>query len=193
LPFWLAGAQARPEALRAALAAGATGVQIGTPFAFCRESGLRPDIKRAVLQRARAGEVELRTDPRASPTGMPFKVVSLPGTVSDPAIYAPRTRQCDLGYLRQNYRRPDGTVGYRCPAEDEANFVQKGGSLPDTVDRKCLCNGLMAAIGHAQPRGDGMVEPPIVTAGEDVKELARFLHTATDDYTADEVLNYVQG
>jgi nitronate monooxygenase len=53
LPFWLAGSQATPDALRAAEAAGATGVQIGTAFAFCRESGLTPGIKSAVLQRAR--------------------------------------------------------------------------------------------------------------------------------------------
>ncbi len=192
LPFWLAGSQARPERLRAAMECGATGVQIGTAFAFCRESGLRPDLKRAVLERARAGQVGLRTDPRASPTGMPFKVVSLPGTVSEPAIYDSRMRQCDLGYLRQAYRRDDGTVGYRCPAENPADYVKKGGNLADTVGRKCLCNGLMATIGYAQLRSDGTVEPAIITAGEDVQELGRFLPAGVDDYTADDVLRYVQ-
>jgi len=34
LPFWLAGAYGRPEQLAAALAAGATGIQIGTLFAL---------------------------------------------------------------------------------------------------------------------------------------------------------------
>ncbi|MFE5539248.1 hypothetical protein [Streptomyces sp. NPDC056492] len=35
LPFWLAGGQASPEAVAAARAAGAAGVQIGSAFALC--------------------------------------------------------------------------------------------------------------------------------------------------------------
>jgi nitronate monooxygenase len=43
LPFWLAGGYGSAEKLREALATGATGVQVGTSFAFCVESGLRDD------------------------------------------------------------------------------------------------------------------------------------------------------
>jgi len=193
LPFWLAGSYAHPTQLRAALALGATGVQIGTAFAFCEESGLRPDLKQAALLRGAAGALELRTDPRASPTGMPFKVVDLSGTVSVPAIYEGRTRSCDLGYLRQTYEKPDGSVGYRCPAELEADFIRKGGDPADAVGRKCLCNGLMAAIGLGQSLGADTAEPAIVTAGEDVRDLRRFLSTGGESYGAADVLRFILG
>jgi len=190
LPFWLAGGQATPDALRAAEAAGAAGVQVGTAFAFCRESGLAPEIKAAALARAREGALDLRTDPRASPTGMPFKVVDLPGTVADPAVYAARTRRCDLGYLRDVYAAPDGTLGYRCPAAPAENFAAKGGDIAETVGRKCLCNGLLAAVGLGQRDAHGVSEPPIVTAGDDVRGLARYLAPGANDYGVDDVLRY---
>ena len=191
LHFWLAGSYADPHRLREALALGATGVQIGTAFAFCDESGLTPEIKAATLLRSSNGTVELRTDPRASPTGMPFKVVDLPGTVSVPAVYDERRRNCDLGYLRQSYERPDGTVGFRCPAEPEADFLRKGGELAESVGRKCLCNGLMAAIGLGQSIASGEIEPPIVTAGEDVQDLRRFMKEGKLSYRAVDVLTFM--
>ena len=193
LPFWLAGSYAHPAQLRAALALGATGVQIGTAFAFCAESGLRPELKQAALLQGAAGTLELRTDPRASPTGMPFKVVDLPGTVSVPTVYEQRARSCDLGYLRQPYEKPDGSVGYRCPAEPDADFVRKGGDPADAAGRKCLCNGLMAAIGLGQALGAGLTEPAIVTAGEDVRDLRRFLATGESSYGAADVLRFILG
>lgn len=188
LPFWLAGSHATPEALRAAEAAGASGVQIGTAFAFCRESGLTPEIKSATLQRARQGTLDLRTDPRASPTGMPFKVVDLPGTVADEDIYAQRERRCDIGLLRQPFARADGSIGYRCPAENAEKFAAKGGAAADTVGRKCLCNGLLSAVGLGQRGADNFVEPPIVTAGDDARGLARYLPPGANDYGVDDVL-----
>jgi NAD(P)H-dependent flavin oxidoreductase YrpB (nitropropane dioxygenase family) len=191
LPFWLAGSYAHPDRLCAALALGATGVQIGTAFAFCAESGLRADLKEAALRRSAAGTIELRTDPRASPTGMPFKVVDLPGTVSEPAVYEQRTRACDLGYLRQPYKRPDGSVGYRCPAEPAAEFRRKGGDPADAVGRKCLCNGLLSAIGFGQALGPDHVEPAIVTAGEDIQDLRRFLAGDSFSYHAADVLRFI--
>ena len=48
------------------------------------------------------------------------------------------------------------------------NYVAKGGKIEDTVGRKCLCNALMANIGHAQARKDGTVEPALVTVGDDL-------------------------
>lgn len=97
----------------------------------------------------------MRTDALASPTGFPFKVVQLPGTVSEPATYEARTRICDLGYLRQPYRTADGKVGYRCPAEPIEDYVKKGGKIEDTVGRKCICNGLIATVGMGQVRKGG--------------------------------------
>jgi nitronate monooxygenase len=191
LPFWLAGSYATPERLRAARELGATGVQIGTAFAFCEESGLRADLKRSVLRRRAAGGIELRTDPRASPTGMPFKVAGVEGTLSEPPVYADRVRVCDVGQIRQPYLRADGTVGYRCPAERETDFIRKGGQPNDTPGRKCLCNGLLAAIGLGQALPGGHREPALVTAGEDVAGIHRFLAPGRDTYRAVDVLDRV--
>jgi NAD(P)H-dependent flavin oxidoreductase YrpB (nitropropane dioxygenase family) len=99
-PFWLAGLRGRPGMLREALAAGAAGIQVGTAFAFCRESGLEPALRRAVLDEVAAGRAAVHTDPLASPTGFPFKVVQHAATLSDPAVYAARRRDCILGDLR---------------------------------------------------------------------------------------------
>ncbi len=190
-PFWLAGSCAFPDKLRAARAAGAAGVQIGTAFAFCAESGLAPELKRAVLAQSATGTTTLFTDPRASPTGLPFKVAGVAGTVSEDAVYANRSRVCDLGYLRQLYRRDDGNVGYRCPAEPMDDFVQKGGDPADAEGRKCLCNGLFAAVGLGQVLDRGDAEPALVTAGADVAEIARFVQPGANTYRAADVLRFV--
>lgn len=192
LPFWLAGGQAWPEKYRAALAAGAAGIQVGTPFAFCAESGIAPELKLQAIALSRAGEAHVFTDPVASPTGFPFKVLELPGSLSDAACYEARERICDLGGLRQPYRRPDGTVGYRCGAEPEENYALKGGLPDDTAGRKCLCNGLAATVGIPQVRGNGLIlEPPLVTAGQEVATLARFLRPGADTYSAADVVRTI--
>ena len=100
LPFWLAGSTGSPEALAAALAAGATGIQVGTLFACARESGMEAGLRHRVFEAARRGAAEVRTDARASSTGFPFKVVQLDGTVARPDVYAARPRVCDNGYVR---------------------------------------------------------------------------------------------
>ena len=190
VPFWLAGGTGSPEALATARAAGAAGIQVGTLFAYADESGLTAEYKRSVLEHAARGEVDVMTDPRASPTGYPFKVVRWP---EDPAASGPgRERVCDLGYLRAAYARADGRIGYRCAAEPVAAYVDKGGSEADTVGRRCLCNALMANIGHAQVRGDGRIEPPLLTSGDDLVGIAGFLGGRTS-YTADDVLDFLEG
>jgi len=192
LPFWLAGSYASPEKLAEAQSLGAVGIQVGTAFAFCDESGIEPDYKRRLIQASRAGSARVFTDPAASPTGFPFKVAELAGTLSEPEVFAARERICDLGFLRQPYRQADGSIGYRCAAEPVDDYVRKGGNLADTVGRKCLCNGLMATAGFAQVR-DGIAEPAIVTAGNEVTDLVRLLPNGADRYAAADVLHYLQG
>jgi nitronate monooxygenase len=187
-PFWLAGARGRPGMLEAAKALGATGIQVGTAFAFCRESGLARPLRQAVISRVLAGTAVVHTDPLASPTGFPFKVVQLEGTLSQPELTAPRRRLCDLGYLRELYRRDDGSVGYRCPAEPEAAYRRKGGAEGATRGRKCLCNALVANTGLGQRRPGG-VEPPLLTAGDDLPALRPFAELAGADYAAADVLD----
>ena len=192
LPFWLAGAYARPEKIAEARVLGAAGVQIGTAFAFCEESGITPALKREVLRLCRTEALRVFTDPLASPTGFPFKVLQLVGTLSDEVKYFARERICDLGYLRELCRKPDGSTGYRCAGEPVEDYIRKGGAVADTTGRKCLCNGLMAAIGLGQLRILGP-EDPILTAGDDVMHLARYLPEGRDSYGAADVIRWMLG
>ncbi len=125
LPFWLAGSYAHADRIREAREAGAAGVQIGTAFAFCNESGLAPHLKAQVIALVTSGPPDVFTDPLASPTGFPFKVLPLPGSLTDPLTPARSLRICDLGYLRTAYRTPDGSLGWRCPAEPIDDFIAK--------------------------------------------------------------------
>lgn len=183
LPFWLAGGQATPEALAGAVSEGAAGIQVGTAFAFCEESGLDPDLKAEVISQALAGEVSVFTDPIASPTGFPFKVVTTGAPEPE------RERVCDLGYLRTAYEREDESIGWRCPAEPVDQYVRKGGAIEDTVGRKCLCNALMSNIGLGQVREGGSVEHPILTAGDDLDSIRRFLPEGASSYSAEDVIS----
>lgn len=46
----------------------------------------------------------------------------------------------------------------------------------------------MANIGHSQVRCGRHVEPPLVTAGDDLPEIARFLPAGASSYGAEDVL-----
>jgi NAD(P)H-dependent flavin oxidoreductase YrpB (nitropropane dioxygenase family) len=193
LPFWLGGSYGDATKLAQAIALGAQGIQVGTAFAFCDESGMSPELRIAALRAAREGSVKVVTDPYASPTGFPFKVLQLAGTVSNADEFAARERVCDLGYLRQCYREDDGAVGYRCPGEPLDDYLRKGGNESDTAGRKCVCNGLVSAVGYGQVRHGGEVEPSLVTAGDDASGIHRFLRPGRDSYSADDVLDSLLG
>jgi nitronate monooxygenase len=188
VPFWLAGGYGSPEKMREALGEGAAGVQVGTAFAFSDESGLRPDLKQELVARAASGAVQVFTDPLASPTGFPFKVAQLAGSASERQVYESRTRICDLGFLREAYAKADGSIGYRCSAEPQACYVAKGGKIEETGGRKCLCNALLANIGHAQVRRDGSIEPPLVTLGDDLNMVRRLIRPGRMGYSAEDVV-----
>jgi hypothetical protein len=68
------------------------------------------------------------------------------------------------------------------------DYVKKGGALADTQGRKCLCNGLLANIGLNQVRSDSEEELALMTAGDDVAQVARFLKPGCDTYTAADVV-----
>ena len=189
LPFWIAGGAGTPERLREALQDGAAGVQVGTLFAYCEESGFAPELKQQVIAHAARGDVQVVTDPRASPTGFPFKVVRW---ATDGEDGPPRQRKCDLGYLRESVKRVDGRIDYRCAAEPVEDYVRKGGAIEDTVGRRCLCNALTANIGHAQVRANGVVEPPLLTSGDDLETISTFLGGRTT-YSAADVVDYLLG
>ncbi|MGY8827753.1 MAG: nitronate monooxygenase [Candidatus Latescibacterota bacterium] len=190
-PFWVAGSFAYPGRLREVLALGGQGIQVGTAFAFCEESGLDAEMREEALRQVRDGGLDVYTDPIASPTGFPFKVVQMKGTLAHQEQYSERPRVCNLGYLRTVYRREDGAVDYRCASEPVANYLKKGGKSADTEGRKCLCNALMANVSLPQRRPSGYVEKPLFTAGDDLPEVIRFLGDGKDSYTAADVVEYL--
>jgi nitronate monooxygenase len=188
VPFWLAGGYGSPEKLREALDAGAAGIQVGTAFAYCAESGLRDDFKAAILEMVGQGDARVFTDPLASPTGFPFKVVQLEGSLSQQDEYAARPRICDLGYLREAFRTPEGGIDYRCAAEPVPLYVAKGGREENTTGRKCLCNSLLADIGLPQFRNGSRVEGGLVTSGDDLPQVAGFMPRSGTPYHARDVV-----
>ena len=191
-PFWLAGSYASPQRVLEAMESGATGVQVGTAFAYCDQSGLPAEIRRRVIQLSREGALQVKTDPVASPTGFPFKVVELAGSLSQEEVYAERRRICDLGYLRHAYKTDDGAIGWRCGAEPVDAYLRKGGKQEETCGKKCVCNGLMANIDLGQIRKRDGQEKPLVTSGDDVRDVARFLPSLdAEGYSAVDVVAYL--
>ena len=190
LPFWMAGSYASPDKLEDARQQGAVGIQAGTIFAFCEESGLDGQIKQDFLKQLWEDSVKVVTDPVASPTGFPFKIVQMESDQAD--LTQERNRTCDLGYLRTAYLKPNGILGFRCPSEREDTYVKKGGTREATYGRKCLCNALLANIGVPQRRADGL-EPTLLTAGDDIDVIRQFVPKEKTSYSAQEVIHYLQG
>jgi len=188
LPFWLAGGYGSAEGLRQALDAGAQGIQVGTAFAYADEAGFEATAKQQVIDKVLNNDAEVFTSPTASPTGFPFKVVQLDGSVSDSTVYEQRERLCDVGYLRHLVKNDKCKVTYRCPAEPIAKYVRKGGDVEDTVGRVCLCNQLGAAAGYGNIRPDGYEEPVLITSGDDVVNIGQFVPAGQSSYTAQDVI-----
>ena len=188
LPFWLGGSYGLPGKLADALRLGAAGIQVGTAFAYCNESGIYPEFKKRVIKAVLQNAPRVFTDPAASPTGFPFKVLQMEDSISYPKWYAERERICDLGYLRHLYRKPDGSVGYRCPAEAVEDYLRKGGIIEETQGRKCICNGLAATIGLGQVLSENKSELPLLTTGNEIADIVRFLKPGSDSYSAADVV-----
>jgi NAD(P)H-dependent flavin oxidoreductase YrpB (nitropropane dioxygenase family) len=153
---------------------GAYGIQVGSRFALCEESGLRSDLKGELIRRNARGETEVATDNRLSPTGYPFKCVPLPGTLADPAVRRQRRRICNRGYLLQSHFEtlPDESVKetYVCPAMPAAQYARLGGDPQDLTDRICLCNALLSTAGFFSES-----EAPLVTLGVSGKRVTERL------------------
>lgn len=190
LPFWLAGGYGTRQRYAEALAAGARGVQVGSVFALAEESGLTPALRERLLAEVRAGTLQVRTDPHASPTGFPFKIAELDDTLSDPGVYHARPRSCDLSYLRTPYLDGD-RIRYRCPAEPVQDYVRKGGTAADATAAKCLCNALVADVGLGQTRRDGYHEPALLTLGADLDAIRQLAQLHPAGWSAADVLTWL--
>lgn len=187
LPFWMAGGQDDADAIVNARKLGAVGIQVGTAFAYCSDSGMDPSIRKRVLARSADDPYSVKTEGRGSPTGFPFKTLDLEGTEGGRDASERERQTCVHGYLRNAYRKEDGTLGWRCAAEPVDQYVAKGGKAEDTVDRRCLCNGLLATAGHPQAMKNGGVELPLVTSGT-IPDIDRFIGE-DGDYDANAVID----
>lgn len=191
LPFYLAGSYGTPERLAEALAVGAAGIQVGTLFALADESGIPSPLRKAVISGLANKSLAVATDVSASPTGFPFKVARLPGTLATAEVYHDRQRICDLGYLREVYVTDAGNIGYRCPSEPVEDYVAAGGDPAATEGRVCLCNALTSTVGLAQIRPGFRVEPALVTLGQDTSGLDDLIVRYPDGWTAAQAMSYL--
>lgn len=186
IPFWIAGTYASPERLTLAKEQGAVGIQVGSLFALCEQSGMLPSYRSEIRRRAFRKELSVLSSAKASPTGYPFQVVQMEGTVSDPEAYAARTRVCNIGLLRTPYERPDGAIGYRCSSEPIEHYKKKGGT--PSYEERCLCNGLLSAAGMGN-----LGEPPILTLGKNTEFLSKLMKHENDSYAAADAIAYLRG
>ncbi|KKQ77887.1 MAG: hypothetical protein A3A96_00670 [Candidatus Zambryskibacteria bacterium RIFCSPLOWO2_01_FULL_39_39] len=188
LPFWIGGSYASPEKLKWTLEIGASGIQVGSIFALCEQSGMDNGLRRRIRKLGFEGKLNIRTDIVFSSTGFPFKIVELEGTLSNRNVYEARERRCDQGVLVTLFEREDGSIGSRCPAEPVEKFVPKGGNEKDAVDRGCLCNALISTAGFGDEK-----EPPVVTLGDDVSFLPHLMASGDGFYGAEDAVNYLLG
>lgn len=203
LPFWLAGGYGSREKFQQALALGAQGIQAGSAFAVAEESGMHPEYKHAILAKIRHSRDDdslVRTT-MFSPTGYPFKVVQLEGTLAEEAVYQARKRVCDLGFLQQrgfSQSSPDGSrrLFQRCPAAALDEFVNKRGLPRNAEEKRCLCNGLLSAAGLGQVGfrdGAFYEEPAIVTLGNHVDGIRRLSRNGQTTYWVCDVVDDILG
>lgn len=186
ISFWIAGSFASPEKLAEAQALGAVGIQAGSIFALSEDSGMDPKYRAEMRRIGYRGELMIRTEANASPTGFPFKVPQLSGTISEQAVYEKRVRNCSRKALQFPAMLPDGKIVFRCAAEPIDDYLRKGGRLEDTIGARCLCNGLFAAAGLGDPN-----ELPIFTLGDDVGFLPHLMCNEGDSYYAVDAINWL--
>jgi len=181
-PVYLAGNQASREKYLAARARGAQGVQVGTAFAFCDDSEFEEWLRRKARRMAYNQELEIKTDPLASPTKFLFKVAQIPWTQSEEIVRETRDRACSACALRVPLQKGE-KIAYQCPAGPEQDFKDNGGDPEDLKGKVCLCNALLCAV-------DLVDDIPIVTAGN--TDLVRGLMDGPDgSYTAEDVIRAI--
>lgn len=184
-PFWFAGSWS--EKLEEAKAQGAVGIQGGSVFALSNESGFTEEVKDCLRTKIRNGTLGVTTSAIVSPTGYPFQVVLMEGSLSDPDVYNERIRSCIYGYLVHARRSEKGKILFLCPAEPVDAYVRKGGDIKDTEGRVCLCSGLAAAVGQGRPG-----EPVIITFGKDVEPVKKLIEQSADGrYSAKDAIGFV--
>jgi len=142
--------------LSEALNAGAAGVQVGTPFAYCAESGLDGEIKHKPARRRGRGRCPRDHRSGRLATSFPFKVTVLEDSLSDPRSIAAAAACAISATCAQPIRPPKAASATAVRPSPSPTYLAKGGKEENTVGRKCLCNALMANIGLSQIRAGGL-------------------------------------
>ncbi|MBT3865740.1 nitronate monooxygenase [Candidatus Woesearchaeota archaeon] len=187
-PYWLVGGCS--TSLKKSIDLGATGVQVGTLFATSIESGIKYENKEKMIESILDG-ASVFADPNASPTGYPFQVFPLDGSLSEKDVYGARKRVCDMGGLLEFFEDADGVVRSRCASEPVHLYTGKGGTLESAAYRKCLCQALVSWAGFPTVRKDGSVEPSIATLGRDTSSVRELLEIH-GRYSAADAINLIK-
>jgi NAD(P)H-dependent flavin oxidoreductase YrpB (nitropropane dioxygenase family) len=173
-PIFVAGIGSTRESFLKWTERGAYGMQVGSRFALCKESGMRDDLRNEIINQNLNNSKAVVTSPRMSSTGYPFKVLPVEGTLSEETVLEGRKRICNKGYLLKSHitTLEDGTEKetYICPAMPEKQYVKLGGLFEDTIGRGCLCNGLFATAGLGESH-----EPAVITLGAEGTSVTKSL------------------
>lgn len=205
VPYWVAGDQSSPDKVQAAIAHGARGIQVGSVMALADESNFLLSYRQPIVMSILSGNRRpVAADPYTSPSGYPFNVVDLPGTLSDPRVAATRQPVCDIRKLVEIADVNGNKYVDRCPADTAHAWERDGGTKLRRHGQNCLCNSLLAAIGLGQVRSkDGKIyrEPAEITlgSGETVDIAVRALCAATKSrrrmpgYSVTDAIRYLRG
>lgn len=190
VPYYPAGGKA--DKLEDILAQGGAGIQAGSIFALSDESEYSGKYKLEVLKKIRDGNLEVKADPDISPSGYTFEVVQMEGTMSDLNLRNEQERKCWYGYLAERYRKEDGSIGSRCPAEPVEDYVEKGGDIENTLNKACLCSILLAAVGMSRYPED----IPVYTLGKEVDAIKELIEKTSVNgevvvYKAEDAVRYI--
>ncbi|MFZ1258494.1 MAG: hypothetical protein WAQ25_03430 [Candidatus Saccharimonas sp.] len=193
-PVILAGGAAQQYAMVTEM--GGAGIQVGSLFAVANESGMVAAERGKVKINAQMDRLVVRSDEGVSPTGYPFQVAEIGGTLSDPQVKESRPRICDISALRTPYVS-DGELHWRCPADVAENMADafKGPFAAKRIgEAACLCNALWAAAGAGQQDyGRGSKEPSIVTLGQHASnDIRDYMARYGRDITAANVISYIR-
>jgi len=77
--------------------------------------------------------------------------------------------------------------------EPVTTYLAKGGEAENTPGKRCLCNALLANIGHPQTRSGKHVEQGLIAAGDDLTSISEFLTPGQGSYRAVDVLQALLG
>ncbi len=185
LPFWLAGGYgtarkaARGARRRRGRASKSARRSRSAPNRGCGKTTSARCSRKSPPGRRRSPPIR---SPR--PTGFPFKVAQL----GRDALRA-RRLQGPGAHLRSGLPArsvPDAKTERSAtaarPSRNRSTY-RRAAKLEETDGRKCICNALLATVGYPQVRKGHRVEPGIVTSGNDLTDIGRFMPPRTGSNT----------